>query len=62
MINDFGIYLTNVRGYFIMETKKVIVKKRLFYTKRKTIYYYSDGSKKVVYWQSTDEFCNEMGI
>lgn len=44
-----------------MDTKH-IVKTRCYAAQGKTIYYFSDGSKLTRYWQSLDEFCNDMGI
>ena len=39
-----------------------LVKTRNYKASRKTVYYFDDGTKKIRYWESTDEFCNTMGI
>lgn len=41
---------------------KKIIKTRNYKASRKTVYYYDDGTKETRYWQSTDSFCNEMGV
>lgn len=42
--------------------EKKIVKTRMYRAQRMTVYYYSDGTKSVRYWESIDSFSNKMGI
>lgn len=45
-----------------MKIEARITKVRHYKAARKSVRYYSDGTKVTEYWQSIDEFCNEMGI
>ena len=45
-----------------MKIEARITKVRHYKAARKSVRYYSDGTKVTEYWQTTDEFCNEQGI
>lgn len=42
--------------------EKILIKTRHFARFGKTVYYYSDGTKKVENWESLDTFCTNEGI
>ena len=42
--------------------EKTLIKTSHFARLGKTIYYYSDGTKKVEYWEGIDTFCAKEGI
>jgi hypothetical protein len=45
----------------VME-EKTLIKTRHLARFGKTVYYYSDGTKKTEYWESIDTFCANDGI